>query len=346
MFEPSVVEPAAAFLASSRGAGSRLEFGIGTGRVALALAAAAVTSHGIELSADMVASRSASRGRAPDVTVGDFATTSSDRPSPSPTSCSTHHQPDLPRRPDRVLPHAAAHLATAGVRHRVLHPAPAAPAARRDDPPFDVTSTHLGFEEYDFATQIASRTTTRWRRGRYVTSSAPFRYVWPSELDLMARLAGMSLEQRWASLAERRSRADSGATSRSGARGPTRAPARRRPTDAPARARRAPPCGRVRRGGQPRPRALRGAARWRRARPCCRSAPATPRSSAGPRDVAGAPREVRAGDREVRVRREVRIVGQRVEQVEADPRVPDAKPTATARLSETTGDGQTSPSTS
>ena len=28
--------------------------------------------------------------------------------------------------------------------------------------------------------------------------SAPFRYVWPSELDLMARLAGMQRRERWA----------------------------------------------------------------------------------------------------------------------------------------------------
>ncbi len=33
--------------------------------------------------------------------------------------------------------------------------------------------------------------------GRLETLSAPFRYVWPSELDLMARLAGMSLRERW-----------------------------------------------------------------------------------------------------------------------------------------------------
>ena len=30
-------------------------------------------------------------------------------------------------------------------------------------------------------------------------SSIPFRYVWPSELDLMARLAGMTLVERWSS---------------------------------------------------------------------------------------------------------------------------------------------------
>jgi hypothetical protein len=39
-----------------------------------------------------------------------------------------------------------------------------------------------------------------WRTedGRFDSLSVPFRYVWPSELDLMARLAGMSLQARWA----------------------------------------------------------------------------------------------------------------------------------------------------
>jgi hypothetical protein len=38
-----------------------------------------------------------------------------------------------------------------------------------------------------------------WRTedGRFDSMSVPFRYVWPSELDLMARLAGMSLRERW-----------------------------------------------------------------------------------------------------------------------------------------------------
>jgi hypothetical protein len=34
--------------------------------------------------------------------------------------------------------------------------------------------------------------------GRLIRHSAPYRYVWPSELDLMARLAGLRLEDRWA----------------------------------------------------------------------------------------------------------------------------------------------------
>jgi len=62
---------------------------------------------------------------------------------------------------------------------------------------FTVTPTHLGFEEYDVATQIAVSHHYWVVDGQLETLSAPFRYVWPSELDLMARLAGMTLRERW-----------------------------------------------------------------------------------------------------------------------------------------------------
>jgi hypothetical protein len=64
--------------------------------------------------------------------------------------------------------------------------------------PFTVTPAHLGFEEFEVATQIAFSHHYWVVDGRLETLSAPFRYVWPSELDLMARLAGMTLRERWA----------------------------------------------------------------------------------------------------------------------------------------------------
>lgn len=63
---------------------------------------------------------------------------------------------------------------------------------------FEVTPSHLGFDEFDVATQAM------WSHHYWVTADGmeqvtmPFRYVWPSELDLMARLAGMTLRERWA----------------------------------------------------------------------------------------------------------------------------------------------------
>jgi hypothetical protein len=77
------------------------------------------------------------------------------------------------------------------------------PALRRLLPgqtvvPFTLTPTHLGFEEYDVANQIAYSHHYWQLDGRWDTLSAPFRYVWPSELDLMARIAGLALRERWA----------------------------------------------------------------------------------------------------------------------------------------------------
>ncbi len=62
---------------------------------------------------------------------------------------------------------------------------------------FTVTSTHLGFDEYDVAAQGLVSHHYWVVDGQLETFSAPFRYVWPSELDLMARLAGMTWRERW-----------------------------------------------------------------------------------------------------------------------------------------------------
>ena len=64
---------------------------------------------------------------------------------------------------------------------------------------FDVRRTHLAFDEYtDFAGQILYSHHYWIDDGDLRTFSAPYRYVWPAELDLMARLAGMTLRERWA----------------------------------------------------------------------------------------------------------------------------------------------------
>jgi hypothetical protein len=62
---------------------------------------------------------------------------------------------------------------------------------------FAVTPTHFGFEEYDLARQIAVSSHYWVVDGQLETYSTPHRYLWPSELDLMARLAGLRLRGRW-----------------------------------------------------------------------------------------------------------------------------------------------------
>jgi hypothetical protein len=62
---------------------------------------------------------------------------------------------------------------------------------------FTVTPTHLGFDEYDIASQRLVSHHYWVIDGQLETFSSPHRYVWPAELDLMARLAGMTLRERW-----------------------------------------------------------------------------------------------------------------------------------------------------
>ena len=63
---------------------------------------------------------------------------------------------------------------------------------------FDVSETRWGFDEYDVKTQGLTSHHFEIVDGRVERLSIPFRYVWASELDLMAQLAGMRLRERWA----------------------------------------------------------------------------------------------------------------------------------------------------
>jgi SAM-dependent methyltransferase len=200
LFQPSAIDPVVDFLAGLAGAGAALELGIGTGRIALPLARRGVRVHGIDLSPDMVAELRARPGaEAVGVTVGDFATT---RVGGSFRLAYLVRNTimNLTSQDDQVacFQNVAAHLEVGG--HFVIEVG--VPALRRLPPgetvrAFTVTPAHLGFEEYDVATQIAFSHHWWVTEGEVETLSAPFRYVWPSELDLMARIAGMRLRERW-----------------------------------------------------------------------------------------------------------------------------------------------------
>ena len=201
---PAVVEPAVRFLAERAGRGPVLELGIGTGRLALPLQATGIAVHGIELSPDMVAQlRAKPGGDAIGVTPGDFATVAVEgRPESFTLAYLVRNTiMNLTTQDAQVacFRNVAAHLVPGGnFVVEVL-----VPALRRLPPgdtvrPFAVTPGHVGFDEYEVATQhVVSH--HYWIRGAELeTFTAPFRYVWPAELDLMARLAGLCLRERWA----------------------------------------------------------------------------------------------------------------------------------------------------
>jgi SAM-dependent methyltransferase len=99
-----------------------------------------------------------------------------------------------------VFQNAAAHLVPGG-RFVVEVGVPAVaglPAAERGLV-FDLSPSHVGVDTLDDPVgQLMSSHHWTLIDGQWTQGSAPFRYVWPSELDLMARLAGMRLEHRWA----------------------------------------------------------------------------------------------------------------------------------------------------
>jgi SAM-dependent methyltransferase len=200
LFEPAVVEPAVSFLADLAGKGAALELGIGTGRLALPLSRRGVHVHGIELSPAMVAELRAKPGSDNiGVTIGDFATTRV-KGSFTVAYLVRNTITNLTTQDEQVqcFRNVAAHLVPGGCFVIEVY----IPELQRLPPgetihAFTVTPTHLGFEEYDLATQIAFSHHYWVEDGRLETFSAPFRYVWPSELDLMARIAGMTLRERW-----------------------------------------------------------------------------------------------------------------------------------------------------
>jgi SAM-dependent methyltransferase len=202
LFEPAAVDPAVDFLAARAGTGAALELGIGTGRIALPLRRRGVRVHGIELSRAMVEELRAQPGAdAIGVTVGDFATTRVDGRFTL-AYLVRNTITNLTTQDEQVecFRNVAAHLEPGGCFVIEVY----VPQLRRLPPgetvqPFAVTPTHLGFDEYDVAAQVAVSHHYWMRDGGVETFSSPHRYVWPSELDLMARLAGMTLRERWGS---------------------------------------------------------------------------------------------------------------------------------------------------
>jgi hypothetical protein len=199
-FAPAVVDPVVSFLAGLAGEGSALEFGIGTGRIAIPLSLKGVSVSGIDLSPAMVAQlRDKPGADAIRVTIGDFSLTKMDRSfSLVYLLCNTIANLTTQEEQVQCFLNAAAHLEPGG--HFVIKVW--IPELQRLPPgetfhPFTVTPTHLGIEEYDTGTQISISHHSRIIDGQLEVWSVPFRYVWPSELDLMARLAGMTLRERW-----------------------------------------------------------------------------------------------------------------------------------------------------
>jgi SAM-dependent methyltransferase len=200
MFAPSVVDPAVDFLAGLADEGDALELGIGTGRIALPLAQRGVRVKGIDLSEAMVERLRAKPGGAEiQVEIGDFATTTiAGSFTLAYLVFNTINNLTTQDAQVACFENAAAHLEQGGcfvieVGVPGLQRLPPGETVR----PFRVTPTRLGFDEYDIAAQGLISHHFRVVGDRLEARSIPFRYVWPAELDLMARIAGLTLRERW-----------------------------------------------------------------------------------------------------------------------------------------------------
>jgi SAM-dependent methyltransferase len=201
MFDPAAVEPVVDALAELAGDGRALELGIGTGRIALPLAARGVPVHGIELSEAMLARlRAKPGGDAIPVAIGDFAGTRVDGAfSVAYLVFNTINNLTTQDAQVACFQNVATHLEPGGTFVVEV----GVPQLQRVPPGetmhvFDADEEHWGIDEYDVATQRLVSHHFTVADGRIERLSIPFRYVWPAELDLMAQLAGMRLLARWA----------------------------------------------------------------------------------------------------------------------------------------------------
>ena len=202
MSDPNVLGPTVELLAELAGDGPALEFAIGTGRVAFPLAARGVPVSGIELSIPMAGQLHAKdEAQRIKVTIGDMATTRVDGAFRL-VYLVFNAIGNLTTQEQQVacFANAAAHLEPGGYFLIEV----GVPDLRRLPPGEDarVFAHAPGYVGYDRYTDLVAQ---RAMSHHFIPGESgirefktPFRYVWPSELDLMAKLAGMTLEHRWA----------------------------------------------------------------------------------------------------------------------------------------------------
>ncbi|MFF6904474.1 class I SAM-dependent DNA methyltransferase [Streptomyces sp. NPDC012389] len=193
--------PTLDFLAELAGDGRALEFAIGTGRVGVPLRERGVPVVGIELSEHMAAvlRRKTDESTLP-VTIGDMATTTV--PGGFTLVYLVYNTiSNLLTQDEQVecFRNAARHLEPGGrfVIELGVPPLRSLPPGQTAVP-FDVSERHLGFDTFDLVDQmlVSNHFTRDEESGQYRRANSRHRYAWPTELDLMARIAGLELDRR------------------------------------------------------------------------------------------------------------------------------------------------------
>jgi SAM-dependent methyltransferase len=181
------------------GDGTALEFAIGTGRIAVPLAERGVSVVGVDNSAAML-ERLRAKTDALEAVVGDMATTQINGEfSLVYLVFNTIFNLTTQDAQIACFANAARHLRPRG--HFVIEtgvPALQSLPLGQTVLPFRADPDGFSFDVYDVVTQNFSSQHFYIADGELEAHPVEFRYAWPSELDLMARLAGMRLEHRWA----------------------------------------------------------------------------------------------------------------------------------------------------
>jgi hypothetical protein len=200
MFAPAVISRTVDFLAGLAGDGAALEFAVGTGRVALPLSERGVRVAGIDLSPDMLAQLAKKPGAERVATAqGDFTSTRVEgRFRLVYLVYNTIQNVTTQDAQVECFCNAAAHLEPGGCFVVEV----GVPQLRRLPPGetvqvFTFTPTRVGFDELDVAQQLGVSHHI-WLGDEPRHFSMPWRFAWPAELDLMARIAGLRLRERWA----------------------------------------------------------------------------------------------------------------------------------------------------
>jgi SAM-dependent methyltransferase len=199
-FDPAVIATTVDFLAALAGKGRALEFAIGTGRIALPLAARGVPVAGIDLSQPMVARLRAKAGaESIEVAIGDYSTTVVEGEF-TVVYLLYNTIENITTQAGQVAAfrNAARHLAGNGAFViECLMPDLRRLPEGATAVVFDIGERHWGIDEYDVANQGLISHHFNVRDGKVEYGAWPFRYVWPAELDLMAEMAGLRLRERW-----------------------------------------------------------------------------------------------------------------------------------------------------
>jgi SAM-dependent methyltransferase len=198
-------DDAVACLAELAGGGAILEMGIGTGRLARPLRSRGIEVHGIEASSAMVTElRKLPHGEEIPVAVGSFADTGVPEQAFSVVVLAMHTIFGLPTQDEKIrcFANAERHLAEGGVfvvEASILDVA----AFRRGQaviPRFTSTErVELQVLHYDAATQTVETTNVHLSNEGVHLNGFTNAYASPQELDLMARLGGLALRERWGS---------------------------------------------------------------------------------------------------------------------------------------------------